>query len=372
MTELKNYIDAIITVKDKVKNIDYTELPRDVSIISHIYSNTKKPVPRFKLNDEVIKRNNSLVIGYKCLNCSILNNITLNLFLRKITNKIRCCDACKNLDDHKRSEHTSYMFGERVPPSKGDRWSGKSLIERIVDSKEYFTLEDDDFKRDYTLKHLSIEEFERVKHKMISVGNGKIKDLTDWEYLPYYKIWNQSRYTPMLVNSKLNAIEKPHYIEWKCEVCENMFTNRDLEVQKNRIKILCADCGFCNRTFKVKSFKTPWGKITYQSQQEYRFIHWCIDNDIQIENGPTIEYLWNSKNHKYKVDFMIPKYKRLVEIKDNHIWHKKQIESGKWSQKEEIANKWCSINKFTYDLIFPKNLSLWKENIIKEKESCKI
>jgi len=372
MTELKNYVDAIITVKDKLNDADYTDDPREISMTSHMYSNTKKPVPRFKLNNEIVKRNNSIIIGYKCLHCSIVNHITLNLFLRKITKKIHCCDACKNLDDRKRSEHTSYMLGERVPPSKDGKWSEKSLIERIVDSKEYYAREDDDFKREYMLKHFNVDEFQRVQYTIISVGNGKIKDLTDWEYLPYYKIGNQSKYTPMLVNSKLNTIEKPLYIEWKCEVCENSFTNRDLEVQKNRLKILCADCGFSNRTFKVKSLKTPWGKITYQSQQEYRFIHWCIENDFQIENGPTIEYEWNSKHHKYKVDFMIPTYRRLVEIKDNHIWHTRQIENGKWSQKEDIAKKWCSINKYEYDLVFPKNLSLWKENIMKQKESCKI
>lgn len=372
MTELTDYINAIVSVKDKEKDIDYSSMSRDIAFITHMYSNTKTPVPRFKLNDEIIKRNNSLIIGYKCLNCNITNNITLNLYLRKVNNKTKCCDGCKNLDDVKRSNHTSFMLGERVSEPKLERWSDKSIRERIFESSVLFESEDDEFKIKYKLQHMDVDEFERVKHKIISIGNGKIKDLSDWDYIPHYRIYNQSKYTPMIVNHTSNSIEKPHYIEWKCEVCDNTFVNRDLEVQKNRIKILCADCGFCNRTFKVKSFKTPWGKITYQSQQEYRFINWCIENNIQIENGPSIEYMWNGKNHKYKVDFNIPKYRRLVEIKDNHIWHKKQIECGKWSLKEDIANKWCKENKWEYDLVFPKNLSSWKENIIKLKESCKI
>jgi len=125
-----------------------------------------------------------------------------------------------------------------------------------------------------------------------------------------------------------------------------------------------------------------WGKIRYQSQQEFRFINWCIDNRVRIINGPDIKYEWNSKTHKYRVDFQIPDYKILVEIKDNHIWHKIQIENGKWGAKEESAKQWCEENGWTYDIIFPKTLSLWKEKLVrysltlresvrsKDKEPC--
>jgi hypothetical protein len=71
----------------------------------------------------------------------------------------------------------------------------------------------------------------------------------------------------------------------------------------------------------------------------------------------------------YRVDFQIPEYKRLVEIKDNHVWHKIQIENGKWGAKEECAKKWCDDNGWKYDIIFPKNNTAWKKNIL---ETCKI
>ena len=42
----------------------------------------------------------------------------------------------------------------------------------------------------------------------------------------------------------------------------------------------------------------------------------------------------------------------LIEIKDNHIWHKRQVESGKWDAKESSAKKWCKDNNYEYYLIF--------------------
>lgn len=367
MSSLIQYNDAIVSVRDKEKNVDLSSQPHTIDLLTHMYSNTKKPVPRFTLNNTVIKRNNSLLVGYMCLNCAVLNEITLNLYLRKVNKGIRCCDACKNLNDIKRAEHTAYMKGERIVEQKEVLWSEKSLKQRLDESTAEFDAKDDDFKTSYFLKHFTLQEFERVNSKIITLGQGKIKDLTNWTYFPTYKIGNQTQFTPMMLNVNTNTIEKPLYIEWKCEVCETNFINRDLEVQKNRLRILCAECSFCNRTFKVKSFTTPWGKIIYQSQQELHLIKWCISNMISIMNGPTIEYNWNGKQHKYKVDFQLPDYKFLLEIKDNHVWHKKQVESGKWGAKENCAKHWCEEKGWKYEMIFPTTLSAWKEQIIKLK-----
>ena len=54
----------------------------------------------------------------------------------------------------------------------------------------------------------------------------------------------------------------------------------------------------------------------------------------------------------YKVDFEIPSKRILVEIKGEHIWHKNQVDSGKWKAKEESAKKWCELNDYKYYLIF--------------------
>ena len=365
------YIDAICAIRNKKTNTDVSHIPRVIQLQTHVYSNTKQPVPRFLLDNKVISRNNDLVVGYKCLNCGVQNEITLNLYLRKVVKQTRCCDACR-----------AWMSGEKIPAVE-TKWKDKPLSQRLEESEQDFLAEDTDFQAQYFLKHLTNEEFNRIRTKLKSVGQGKLTDLSMWEYIPYYRVWNQTKYTPMLVHKSNNQIEKPSYVSWVCDECEQEFINRVLEVQKNRLRILCADCGFCNRTFKVRSMITLWGKIQYQSVQEKRWIEWCVDANIPIENGPRISYSFAGKDHIYKVDFQIPSLKRLVEIKDNHVWHKQQVASGKWSRKEEAAQKWCAEHGWQYDMVFPKTLSKWKEDILvryslilqetvrsKDKEPC--
>ena len=382
-THLLPYIHAIQTVKDKKTNADLSILPRLLQFQTHPSSNTNVPVVRFLLENKVISRNNDLVIGYDCLNCGVRNDISLNLYLRKVTKNVRCCNACKNQDPQKRAEHVAYMLGERDPPAKEIKWMDKPLAQRVAESNTMFLDEDSEFQSTYFLNHFTVEEFDRSRRKLLSVGNGKLTDISGWVYLPHYRIWNQSKYTPMLVHLEDNRIEKPSYVQWSCEECETIFTNRDLEVQKNRLRILCADCGFCNRTFKVRSMMTPFGKIRYQSIQERRCIEWFIEKGIPITNGPKISYTFGGKVHVYKVDFQVHSLRILVEIKDNHIWHTRQIESGKWGKKEKAARAWAANQGWTYEMVFPKTWSKWKEDILvrysltlqetvrsKDKEPC--
>jgi len=64
---------------------------------------------------------------------------------------------------------------------------------------------------------------------------------------------------------------------------------------------------------------------------ELKFINWCNNNSIIVKNGPTISYTFLNIERKYKVDFMINDL--LIEIKDNHIWYKNDIKSGKHKAK---------------------------------------
>jgi hypothetical protein len=382
-TTLTPYIDAIQTVRTKQSHADLSSQQRSLQIQTHPSSNTKKPVVRFVLDNKLVTRNNDLLIGYKCLRCGVNNEITLNLYLRKVSKHVQGCNACKNMDPQKRADQTAFMLGQRPAAEKAVKWSSMSLQERLQASTELFSAEDTGFQTAYFARHMTEAEFERIRGKLLSVGNGKRTSLAEWEYFPYYRVGNQTKYTPMLVHRGLNQIEKPAYVQWSCEECETRFTNRDLEVQKNRIRMLCADCGFCNRTFKVRSLITQFGKVRYQSIQERRWIEWCTEQGIEVANGPRISYTFQDRVHVYNVDFQIPSVNTLVELKDNHVWHKRQIESGKWGKKEEAARAWAASHGWTYEMVFPKTLSKWKEDILvrysltlqetvrsKDKEPC--
>ena len=191
---------------------------------------------------------------------------------------------------------------------------------------------------------------------------------SDFIYYPCVSISNQTRFLPYLYSKINNNIEKIVNIEFKCENCGNIFISKDLHSHKNRIKALCKDCNLTNNIYKIRTFKNLSNEtICYQSKFELKFIRYCNENKIFLINGPKILYnMANSnKQHSYRVDFAIPKLKLLIEIKDNHIWHRDQINSGKWDQKLAGVNMFLE-NKHEYKnviyekyiIIFPKIMFL--------------
>jgi hypothetical protein len=273
---------------------------------------------------------------------------------------------CKNQDEEKREQHRTFMLSGPQTKISMTKLSDLTIQERFVESSKRFAEMDDEFKQRYILNHLTIDEFTRIRKNIKGIGNGKITDLTGWEYHAFYYVGNQAHFTPIIV--KNDTFEKPKYITWNCEECKNDFLGRDLETQKNRTRILCNDCSLCNRTFKIRHLKLKDGRvIRWQSVPERRFIEWCEGHGIIIENGPTIQYSHNEKIRKYLVDFAIPTHKRLIEIKDNHIWHQQQINSGKFSAKNATANSWVQENGWKFDIIFPKQMAEFKAMLLKEK-----
>jgi hypothetical protein len=361
--------ESILRVFDKnQKTVESCELISS----THPSSNTKIPVPRFQESNEWITRNNELCVEYKCFTCLTVNIVSLNLFLRRVSKGRQGCPACCNLNQEKRENHSILLTG-RYSKKEDKQWKDMTLNERLEESAKKFADMDDQFKTIYRLKHFSISEYERIKLRIKAVGNGKISDLAEWNYIEAYYCGNQSQFIPVLINSSKQALEKPKYITWNCDECKSDFIGRDLETQKNRIRILCNDCSLSNRTFKVRHLQLPNGKkIRWQSVPERRFIEWCCENGICIENGPSLEYEIEGKKHKYLLDYVLPTLKKAIELKDNHIWHQQQIKSGKFSAKNAVANLWASKTGYTFNVIFPKQMAELKANLLKEKSICKI
>jgi hypothetical protein len=186
-----------------------------------------------------------------------------------------------------------------------------------------------------------------------------------FEYFPCVRISNQAYFNPFLYDKQRDAIEPIRYIVFQCEACNNTFCNRDLHVQKNKYKILCQDCGFTNNTFKIRSWKNRDGdKILYQSQLELKFIKALNQRGILVNNGPHIPYQFMGKTHKYKVDFYLPQASILVECKDNHHWHKKNCETGKWQAKSTAAAQYAKDNNCQFEVVFPKNLMAFIDKLV--------
>ena len=365
------YLTNIIHIRDKNTNTLVLKERCAIQKVTSMYSNTKQPIFKLIIDSTPISRNNAYIVRFKCHTCDIEQEITLNLYMRKVNKNVTRCEACKNKNEEKCKNHSEFMKQNATNILSGTynkvvtKVKQTTLEQHIERSLTDWNKEDDDFKERYYLYHLTQEDYDRIRTKIVSINHGKITDIENWNYFPTYRIYNQTRFTPMLVHKHESLVEKPLYIGFKCDNCDVEFIHRDLEVVKNNLKILCQTCSLTNRTFHLRKKTLKNGEhIMWQSIPERRFIEWCEEHNIMIKNGPKVEYMFHDKPHVYRVDFELPDKKLLVEIKDNHCWHKEQVESGKFQAKEIAAKNWCSTNNYTFHVIFPKTLQRFKDSIL--------
>jgi predicted RNA-binding Zn-ribbon protein involved in translation (DUF1610 family) len=326
--------------------------------IANKFSNTKIPIKKMVIDDKEISRNNSYCVQYTCDTCSLSSIITLNLYMRKINKNGKYCQNCLNYQEEKILKQPETL---RRTLDEGKQKKEITLQNKIDKSLQYWDNEDEEFKEKYNLKHITNEEFECIKNKIISVNNGANILNNDWKYMYNFRINNQTKYNPMIINLKENIVCPIHYVKFECENCGEHFINRDLYIQKNRIKIMCKNCTFCNKTYKVKTLKVFNETVKYNSNYEKRFILWCKEKGVPIKNGPVIPYRWKDGEHKYFVDFQIGDM--LIEFKDNHHYHIKNVLEGKFKAKNDATYEWCKNNNYTFEIIFPTNLNKLKEKI---------
>lgn len=351
--------------REKREGLSY---PFDINKIVHKYSNTGVPLYRFFFNNEVITRNNHYLVTYKCINCESIHKVALNNILRKINRNITKCKICKEFDEIKRLNHSKYMLECCGKPKENiDIKKVITLKDKLISDQKAFDEYDDDFKNNYFRRNMSYDEFDYFRKKIISILNDKFKMDDDLIYYPIVSISNQTRFSPYLYSISRNCLEKIHHIKIKCDNCNSHFISKDLHSHKNRIKAFCKDCNLTNNIFKLRTYHNIANeKIIYQSKFELKFIRLCNDKKIYIINGPKVEYYFNNKKCTYKIDFAIPKLNYLIEIKDNHIWHREQINNGKWGEKIKGVENYIKNNEIytKFLVIFPKNYVSETNNLV--------
>ena len=347
---------AIIEIHDNTGNkIEYTEAKIDLVIAK--YSQTKKPSNNLII-DGVPHRNKNYKITYKCERCGSINTILLCKYLVKAN---VCCCHCKETPE-KSEWHSKVMKMKR----SGVQYISKNKRK----NKEYnFDEETEGFKKEYYKKFLTVDEFNTIKNHIYSI-NGVIVENKDITFLPHEKVNNGMKYRQMVViNGEKISFQK---IKLKCAFCGNIFSvTRKLKERLKNNNFDCKDCYLNNKVFKIKKIND---NLTYQGKEEFNFINSCIERKINITNGPKIKYLFEGRERTYFVDFELPELKILVEIKDNHIWHRKQVESGKWQAKEDAAKKYANKNGYVFHLLFPKDIEkFFKETVrdsLNNSENC--
>jgi hypothetical protein len=332
------------------------------------FSSKKESIWHIILNGKKLSRKDSYTFKYKCVTCSSIESTGTTQFMRKINSESICCYNCRNKNETKRLKQSEFMQSNCFASSiKNDtevkqKEIEKTSIELRNESVLSFNLKDDNFKDNYFHFHLNNTEYNTISKKIISFQNDKFSDIENYEFWPIFKSSNQMEFTSVLYDKTNKCIFKANEPKIKCENCNEIWKAKSLERFKNNVKVLCKDCSLVNKTFKIRTTQNVnKQQILYQSKLELKFINWCNQNNINVVNGPKIPYVFNNKNRKYKVDFQIQK--TLIEIKDNHIWHKKDLESGKWKAKEDAVFELIKNKEYNdYYLINPNN---WDEYLNK-------
>jgi len=376
---IDDLLNNIIFIQNKKtnKNIDYNKITAEKIIAKN--SNTKNPIYKLKIDDKLISKNNKFIVKYKCISCIKYHTVSFNNICKKINKNIIKCRICKEICEKKRINQSQFMINNKFAFGISFKKNIDPILVNNTDlikiSDAEFKEEESDFQHTYFRKHLTLSDFDRIKNRIISIQNNKFTDISQFQYVSTLKIYNQTKYNPYLYDIKNDNFEKIQYIKYQCDTCDNTFINRDLYVQKNKLKILCQACNFTNNIFKIRNTKNCNNeKITYQSKLELKFINYCNKNKILITNGPKINYIHNSKQKIYIVDFYLPQINSLIEIKDNHCWHKENKTNGKFDAKIDAVNELIKKNIYSEFILIYSNELNKKCNLIskKIKELCNI
>jgi hypothetical protein len=361
MDERQKIVDSIIEIYDENHNLfEIKSIKLEFSC--NKYSSKKNSIYHITLNDNALSKKSKYLIKYKCITCDNVHLVRVTQFLRKLNKCSYRCNLCCNKDEVKRQEHRDFF---KNPQEKVIEQKPKTLIEIKEESIKLFKEYDDDFQDIYFKTHLTESDYKRISRCLISLENGKHIVGENLEFWPIFKTNNQMLFSSVFYDRQNDMIIRANQPILKCENCENVWRAKLLERFKNCYKILCNDCTLCNNTFKIRRTKNNINElIMYQSKLELKFIKWCNNTNITITNGPKIPYQFG-KLRSYRVDFRINDI--LIEIKDNHIWHKQQVESGQWKAKEDAVYEEIKKGSYKdYYLITPHN---WMYYINKIKET---
>jgi hypothetical protein len=279
-------------------------------------------------NEENITKHSKYTIKFICPTCNNNHSFNTTQLIRRINKCSINCYLCRN---------------------EGNNNNNKlSLLERKNESINEFNLLDDEFKNRYYMYHLTDNDYERIKKNIDSFHNGRLNNLNNYEYWSVFKMNNI--FTSVIYDNLNNIIFKSHQPILKCDICNEKWRGKSIEMTKNCFKIICDNCKKLQISYTIKYYENIYkSKILYRTKIELKFIKWCNKHNILIESGPII--LINNIN--YKISFTYNKL--LIDIKGN---------------KENINHNLTTIDN--YLLITPKNWIKKISYILKINEEFKI
>jgi len=106
--------------------------------------------------------------------------------------------------------------------------------------------------------------------------------------------------------------------------------------------------------FKSKNYKNT--DLYYRGTYEKHFLDFCFENNIQVENGPSIKYSFDNKKRVYHSDFYLKEKNLVIEIKSNYYYKK-------YLQKNLAKQKSCIDQGYNFIFINNKNYKIFQKLI---------
>ena len=345
---LKTLSNSIVSVLD-TNNVEILYNKAEIKPYLFKFSSTHKEKPTLFLDNKPYSSKNKFKITYKC-SCGTLNTILLEKFLLK---EKLSCHKCSQTEELKK------WHGEvikNIHRGLGYVSKDKKKIKRLYD----FEKENEEFKNEFYINNLTHTEYEKVIKYVYSIDSVEIEN-KNIIFLEHENGVNAKKYRQMVM---IEGVKHPFKkIVLKCPLCGKIFSvTRPIKERILHNNFDCKKCYLNNHVFPVKKYREG---LTYQGNLELNFIKRCDNENLKITDGAEVEYNFNNKKSSYKIDFCLPQYKLQVETKDNHIWHREQVKSGKWAKKEEAAVNYCTKNGMKYVLLFPNEIEEFFKNLLK-------
>jgi hypothetical protein len=138
---------------------------------------------------------------------------------------------------------------------------------------------------------------------------------------------NTSEYNKIILNKYGTNVSKLDWIKNKKK--ETTLRNYGVENPSQNSEI------FEKSQKSGKKIKYHDVGIYYRGTYEKHFLDFCLINNIKVEKGATIKYLWNGKNKVYHSDFFIPSKNLIIEIKSSY-YYEKYSEINEAKRKETL------------------------------------
>jgi hypothetical protein len=102
--------------------------------------------------------------------------------------------------------------------------------------------------------------------------------------------------------------------------------------------------------------------VTCKNKFEIKFVNFCNENNIEILNGPLLQYTIGSAPTTFRVGFELPVFGYLVDLVENKV---RFVNSSKKMLKHEAIVSYCEANSKHYHCIYQYNYIKFTRSLLK-------